>query len=563
MSFLALRYAAPIFIILALASAMFAQPSIAANGIVNATGYQTTLAPDTVFVIFGSGMGPATLTAASAPTYPTTLGGTSITFTPSSGGAAMPAKMVYSSAGQVAGLLPSSITPGVYAVQLTYNNQPSSPQNVTVAGRSFGIATSNSAGTGAAQATIGGVNNGLSLVRMTNGQVAFGGFNWALTPAHPGDTIVFWGTGGGADPANDTGGSSGDQTALGNFIVNVDGTAIAPLYAGASSGYPGLWQINFTLPTSITPDCFASVQVSAGGQLSNNVTIAIAAPGQTSCSSQIAPATLSKMDSGSCTIVMAAPVVGISYIMSGGTSSTTYSLGAIFNQYTASEFLIPYSGPKFGPCKVLQETYPTGSKEPSYPDAALNAGSLQYTGPGISGTITATAGGVGPLYFDFAPGFTLQLGGTYTLTGTGGTQIGAFPTISATLPSSFTVTNLSSLTSINRSQPLTVSWTGTGFDQVLILLIDDVSTSTTVHVNAVSCAVDASPGTYTIPAAALAYLPAGSVQVEVEAVKSAGGDASGESTTSTAFTPPLVAGGKTDFGAFSPYLAYIQSASIK
>ena len=27
----------------------------------------------------------------------------------------------------------------------------------------------------------------------------FGGHDWTLTPAHPGDTLVLWGTGGGAD----------------------------------------------------------------------------------------------------------------------------------------------------------------------------------------------------------------------------------------------------------------------------------------------------------------------------------------------------------------------------
>ena len=535
-------------------------PVISSGGIVNATGYQTILAPDTVFVIFGSNMGPATITTASAPSYPTSLGGTSITFTPSSGGAAIPAKMIYSSSGQVAGLLPSSIVPGAYAVQLTYSSQTSAPQNVTVAARSFGIATVNNAGTGAAQATIGNVNGGISLVRLTGGSLPFQGLTWTLAPAHPGDALVLWGTGGGADPANDTGGTSGDQTAAGNFIVNVDGTPITPLYAGASSGYPGLWQINFTLPANIAPDCFGSLQVSSGGQLSNIVTISIAAAGQTSCSSQISASTLSKLDSGG-TIVMAAPVIGTAFFTSGGTTSTFSSLGGVFNQYTAAEFLIPYSGPKFGPCKVLEETYPVGAKEPSYPDKLLDAGTIQYSGPDGSGNLTTITTAAGTLYG--SPLKTLQPGGTYTLTGLGGPQVGAFSTISATLPTSFTVTNFSSLTTINRSQPLTVSWTGTGFDQVLILLIGGATSSTAVQGVTVSCALDASLGTYSIPAVALGHLPAGTVQLEVEAVKNSGGEASAESTTSTSFTPPLVGGGKADFGSFTPFLAYIQNAKVQ
>jgi uncharacterized protein (TIGR03437 family) len=550
-----LRTNALVLITLALTSTLLAQPSITSNGIVNATGYQTTLAPDTVFVIFGSGMGPAALAGASAPNYPNSLDGTSVTFTPSSG-AAITAKMVYTSAGQVAGLLPSSIAPGVYAVRLTYNNQTSAPQNVTVAARSFGIATSNSAGTGAAQATIGNVNGGLSLVRLTSGALAFGGFNWTLAPAHPGDTLVLWGTGGGSDPANDTGGSSGDQTTAGNFSVNVDGTPITPLFAGASSGYPGLWQINFKLPATIAPDCFASLQVSAGGQLSNGVTIAIAAAGQTSCNSQVSTATLSKLDSGG-NIVFAGFTMGhiVGY----------YDLaGGVFNRYTAAEWLLPYSGPKFGLCTVLDETYPRGGKEPSAADAQLDAGTLTLSGPGLSSPLTIKVNPIptGPSYNSVLTEGTLVNGGTYTLTGSGGTQVGPF-TITGTMPSSFTVTNLSSLSTINRAQPLTINWTGTGIDDVYIGVQGAILASTTTHSVLISCTVPAGPGTYSIPAAALAYLPAvaaGSNNVGQISVQAGPGDTAGVGfTASTSLTPNLVSGGKVDFGAFAPIIAHLVS----
>ena len=56
---------------LTLAPAVFlrAQPTITANGVLNATGYQNTLAPDTVFVVFGTGIGPASIMTAPAPNY--------------------------------------------------------------------------------------------------------------------------------------------------------------------------------------------------------------------------------------------------------------------------------------------------------------------------------------------------------------------------------------------------------------------------------------------------------------------------------------------------------------
>jgi len=537
-------------------------PVITPGGIVNASGYQTTLAPDTVFVIFGNNMGPAVLQAASAPTYPTSLGGTSITFAPQPAGVPITAKMIYTSAGQIAGLLPSSISAGTYAVSVTYNQQSSAPQKVTVAARSFGIAAANSAGSGEAQATIANINGGISLVRLTAGSVAFEGYNWTLSPAHPGDTLVLWGTGGGADPANDTGGSSGDQTAAGNFSVTVDGTQITPFYSGTSQGYPGLWQINFTLPSTMAADCFASLQVSAGGQLSNIVTISIAAAGQTSCSSTISPATLTTLDSGG-NVTMAGLVLGELTYYTGGTSQVSETVGGVINQYTAAAFLLPYSGPQVGGCRVLQETYPVGGSEPSGPSAQLAAGVLTFSGPGVpSQTVGIVQGPTGPNYYSALANGALQGGGTYTLTGAGGTQVGPF-TATATFPNSFT-SNLSSLTTVNHAQPLTITWSGSGFDTVDILIIDDVETSTTVSGNSVDCVVPANLGTFTVPVAALAYLPApGSWQIEITAAPSQGGQTSAESSTSTALTPPLVAGGNVNFGAFTAYIANIVTASVQ
>jgi hypothetical protein len=156
----------------------------------------------------------------------------------------------------------------------------------------------------------------------------------------------------------------------------------------------------------------------------------------------------------------------------------------------------------------------------------------------------------------------LQGGGTYTLTGAGGTQVGPF-TATATFPGSFT-SNLSSLTTVNHAQPLTITWTGTGFDTVDILIIGDVLTTTTTKGNSVDCVVPANLGTFTIPTAALAYLPAsGTWQVEITAAPGQGGATSAESSTSTALTPPLVAGGQVNFGAFTAYIAYIVTATVQ
>src|SRR5712692_1026252 len=104
----------------------------------------------------------------------------------------------------------------------------------------------------------------------------------------------------------------------------------------------------------IAPDCFAYVQVSAGGQLSNGVTIAIAPAGQTSCSTALSPSTLSKLDSGPGNVTMAGLNIGQLFL--GGGRPAQDNVGGVINKYTAAEFLIPYSGPKLDACRVLDQT---------------------------------------------------------------------------------------------------------------------------------------------------------------------------------------------------------------
>jgi uncharacterized protein (TIGR03437 family) len=528
-------------------------PAITTGGIVNASGYQAKLAPDTVFVIFGNNLGPAALVAGS-PNYQSSLSGTSIAFTPVGGGATTAAKMIYTYATQVAGLLPSSITPGTYQVQVTYQTLTSAPQTVTVVARSFGIATSNSAGSGTAQATIGNVNGGLSLTRFTPGSTSSGGYTWTLTPAHPGDTIVLWGTGGGADAANDAGGTSGDQTAAGNFQVTVDGRQITPLYTGASQGYPGLWQMNFQLPADMTPDCFASAQVSAGGELSNSVNIPIAAAGAQQCSDpSTPPAVLSKLDAGANITVGA---FGIAKIENAVNTQETAS-GSVFS-FSPAEWITLNSGPLSGSCRVFDRTYAVGGKDPGSPDRYLDAGAkLPLSGPnvptgyGLGAVSTAN----GPAYAGSLTAGTLTAG-TYMLTGTGGTEVGSF-SASTVFPASFAVTGWDGIASINRSAPFTFTWSGSGFDNVAVVLSTTVVSGGTQHLTTINCSIPAADGSYTIPAAALGYLS------QVPASGTSFGTLSIQGTTSGQFTANLVKGGQLDIGTFGANLGAAKNVALQ
>jgi hypothetical protein len=114
---------------------------------------------------------------------------------------------------------------------------------------------------------------------------------------------------------------------------------------------------------------------------------------------------------------------------------------------------------------------------------------------------------------------------------------------------------------VHRSQPLTVSWTGSGFDTVEIL----INTTYGVHDRTpivLNCSIPASLGTY-IPAAALSAISASaSAQLEVTADINQGFAVSAESTTDPNTVIPLVGGGLVDFGGFGSYIAYVMTGVI-
>ncbi len=554
----------------ACAASLYAQPTFDAGAVLNAGGYQTELAPNTVFVIFGANMGPAALAVASAPNYPDDLSGTSVSFTPMAGGAPIAGRMVYTSSAQLAGQLPSSAAPGDYAVRVTYNGQTSAPHTVTVVARSFGIVTANSQGFGPAQATIGDVNGGLSLVRFTSSNLSFGGYDWVLTPAQPGQTLVAWGTGGGADAANDAGGSSGNQTAAGNFRVLLGDRVIVPGYAGTSFGYPGLWQVNFTIPSDFPPDCFTSLRIEAGGVVSNNVTLAVAPPGQNHCiSTAYDEAALAKLDNGG-ELTGASLVIAQAEAFSPAASGsfTSRTITGLFNRYDSAAIIELASGLQIGACTIHQKTAPQTRIGIGIPKSNMDAGpNLAITGPGLAPNSMLT----GDSLFNYYYLPQQLLPGTYTITGPGGADIGPFQA-SVDVPASFDVPGFANYASLSRSAPFTFTWTGGGGADGNVTV--NILTSRTVSGSGddpatwiiarttVFCQVPAAVGTLTVPAEVMSYLTPATLDpsdgtdayLAIYAIK--------ESVAAT-FRPPLTAGGTTDFGGFVYSLGFSKNVSVQ
>jgi len=539
-----------------------AQPAIAANGVLNASSGLPDVAQGSWFVIFGTGLGPAAISIQNAAPYQAKLSGTSIAFTPASGGAPVSALMYYTVATQVAGLLPSSTAAGAYNVTVTYNGQTSPAQSVNVVARNFGFATETANGQGPAQATY----NDLVLNRFTTSTQG----EWSQRPAKPGDLMVLWGTGIGPDPASDvTGGTSGDQTAAGQVQVIVGGTAVTPLYAGRSPGSPGLDQIDFTVPSNVTPSCLVSLQVKAGGRLSNLGSIAVAAAGQTACySPTLTQAQLATLDQGG--------TLTIGNFHLGKTSTTLIDSGRVYNEQSESangwfgKYTVDtvananFALVQSGACFLIERTGTLDQVGFGLAPESLDAGALlELNGPNASNmsiprqsdnsySAILYSSGLGSVVPK--SGSPTLVEGTYTVSGTGGADVGSF-SAAVSLPSDFTWTNENTIANpIPRASPLNVTWTGGGTGLVTIIGASSVPAGGTAaspiySALAFNCIAPASAGNFTVPANILGQLAAASGDTTSASIGTLALFAIPDpSTGQGTFTAPLTAGGKIDQG---------------
>lgn len=223
------------------------------------------ISPGAIFVIYGSNLStqPATpLQSSASPGLPKTLNGTSVSVTVK-GTTATPA-IYYTSPTQVAAVLPSTTPVGTGTITVTSGTQTSAAAPIQVVQSAFGLDTLLGTGTGP-------------------GVVEDANFNVLLPSdsATPGQSIILWGSGIGADTANDDNTypqKQDDLTSALGLKVYIGGIQANVAYAGRSQ-YPGLDQINVTVPNNVALGCGVSVVVTAGTPLitSNVATIPVAA----------------------------------------------------------------------------------------------------------------------------------------------------------------------------------------------------------------------------------------------------------------------------------------------
>jgi uncharacterized protein (TIGR03437 family) len=207
--------------------------SAVTNGASNQRG---SIAPGEVVVLYGSGMGPASVAQSqlnSSGRVPVSLAGTRVFFN------STPAPILYTSFGQVGAIVPFGVTGNTAQVVVQYQDQVSAavPVNVTTAAPA--IFTLNNSGTGQAIAIFQN-----------------GALNGSDRPAAAGTFVTLYSTGAGQTNPPGQDGLPG-AVPLPLPVLQVTGTiggkAATVQYAGGAQGIvAGVMQVNLEIPSGLT-----------------------------------------------------------------------------------------------------------------------------------------------------------------------------------------------------------------------------------------------------------------------------------------------------------------------
>lgn len=494
------------------AASLAAQPAINSGGVVNAASNappglpNSAIAQGSIFVVYGTGLGPAALAQAGYP-LPTTLGGTSGTTGTSLKvtvkGIAEQCPLVYTSASQVAAILPSSTPAGSGTLVVSFNGQDSAPQPVQVRASGFGIFTLNEAGSGPAVVT----NASGQVITLTNA-------------GQPGETLILYGTGLGAIHASD--GSAppvGDIGAAPAVYVGTEKAVVT--YHGRSPCCAGLDQINFIVPQSAS-GCYVPVAVEAGNTPSNFASIAVANTGKVcSDANGLASSQLQLLASGKNVRLGSLHLVrsmSMNLPPPSPFRTMTNDIGdAAFMFYTPRQLessLGPFRTASVGGCIVFVLSSSSQDVADPVMPKGLDAGAaISLSGPngvkmvrgseGLPGFYSSILGSTNtpPLYLD---------PGTYTFSVAGGADIGAFQS-QLQVPKAVTWTNASSLLTVHRAEGVTVTWNGGesgGFVYIFGYSLASPSGPDSTSTGAeFFSASPADAGQFTVPSVVLSALP--------------------------------------------------------
>ena len=449
--------------------ALWAAPVIAPSGIRNAASYSDpaflngAIAQGSLFVIFGSGMGPDA-------TVNVMVNGTTLA-----------CSVLYASDGQIAVVMPVDAPAGTGNLVVSSGGESASSP-ITVVEASPGIFTTNQQGTGP------------GIIQDADGNQN------ALTMAfNPGQTVVAWATGLG--------------TASGAAVTAfVQGQSATVVYAGPSRD-SGVDQVNITLPNGVA-GCYVPLYIVAtlpdGPPVASNfVTISIA-PDGSFCTDDNFPDVTSSAGYYTGNVTLTASTNGAS----ATGAFVVYSPTALATVGSFGFMDIPD-----GNCGVMQSNGGGAGPAPTYLDAGPT---LNISGPNGARQMAKSNG----TYSAGLPANYLVPGGYAITNGNGGADVGDFE-LDITMPPAFTWTEAASISTIVRSQPLAITWSGgdpNGRVQIAGTSIADPDLNASVSF---LCIAKGSDLHFTVPAAILSLLPGAGGSLTVSSTTSVTGAVSG------------------------------------
>ncbi len=231
-------------------------PAITPGGIVSAASFAPgPLAPGSIASIFGSSLSQGTNPAPAFP-LPVELGGTRVAI---AGGSA---PLFFGSPGQVNLMLPYTLTPHTSHQLAVRRGGLLSIAEILTADAQPGLFTVSPSGQGA-------------IVHGTDQAVVVD----AARPAARGAVVVIFCEGLGAVDGPVTAGSQTPGSPLFRttlpLSVSIDGRDAPVSFSGLAPFFSGLYQINVTIPQTVTPSNAVPVVVTVSGQASNTVTMAV------------------------------------------------------------------------------------------------------------------------------------------------------------------------------------------------------------------------------------------------------------------------------------------------
>lgn len=455
------------------------------------------ISPSTLFVVKGSGFTTnttATLPDLSKGPLTQTLNGASLSATV--GGTTVKPYIYYAIENQIAAVLPSNTPTGAGSITVSYNGQTSASFPITVVTASLGLGTFDGSGTGRLIATS-----------------PFTGALYTYTNSvAPGAVITLWGSGLGGD----TLANSDSQYLPGNRPINtplqiyfggVQATSIG--YAGVS-GFPGVNQVNVTVPQNAPTGCNVAVVAVNNGITSNIATLPINAGGGV-CADPAFGTTGSQLNGlgGQSTVKYGTVILTQDTGPNGaaGAQTTTNSAIASFASISGLNYG-NQSGSVSIPGCIVSQTVGTGSI-PTV--TGLDAGTITLTGPNsVNATLQGNPFIAGFYSAQLAAGAITSAGGTYTFKGGGGSAVGPF-TANVVFPNPLiNWTNQAAATSVVRGNGLTFNWTGGAAGTYVIMSGGSAGTINGKTVSgSYTCYAPVAAQTFTVPAYILGTLPAG------------------------------------------------------